>query len=571
MAIQRARPASDDRRRGKEAKDVIRRILERQSSGASMKSRSVLVEDVPLARASIRLFQNWGNALRAAGMDAEVVLRRRKWTVARIVGRIRELERQGAALNHVSVVRADYGLVNAAQKLLGSWENALRKAGYDPDAVRKRRRPWTKSQIILALQAHAERHLPLTQNALSRTSILCGAKRLFGSLRAALRQAELLHMVPKRPQWSKADVVAAIRQRQCDNLPLHSAAVARMAPPLYSAARTHYGGWDPALRAAKLDPCRIRKARPDWTPELVIKEIRKRTAAGEAQTPHTLNQPQSLMRACRRFFSSWEEAVWAAESRKGPPPAKRRTLMTKSDVLKAILQLEAGGLPLNPGAVVRHDLVLYRAIHRIFGHYDNAMRAAGIDPACVRRQQYWSREDVLNGIRRRAEQGREMALCFDQHPQASLVDAAARWFSSWDEACRAAGVHLDNPRRSAAGWTRLAMVRRIREVHALGKKINFKRHPGSFCRAAMVLFGSWDAMLRAAGLDPGAVRVRRASWTSSSILLEIQRKWHAGEPLNAGAVEPESLRRVGATFFGSWDAALAAAGLDPDKVRKKAR
>ena len=196
------------------------------------------------------------------------------------------------------------------------------------------------------------------------------------------------------------------------------------------------------------------------------------------------------------------------------------------------------------------------------------MRAAGIDPSRVRRQQYWSRQDVLNGIRKRAEQGRELRLCGGQRPSASLVDVAMRWFVSWDDACRAAGVSFDDPRRRVGCWTRSDMLRRVRKIHALGKNLNFNGHPAPFRRAAKILFGSWDTLLRSAGLDPDAIRLRRASWTSQSLLHEIQRKWHAGEPLNASAVKPESLRRVGSTLFGSWDAAIAAAGLDPARIRK---
>lgn len=561
-------PASNDRRRGKEATDVVRRILERQSSGASMSSRSVLVEDRALARAAIRLFQNWGNALRAAGMDADVFLHRRNWTVDKIVARIHELERQGVALNHGFVARVDCGVVGGANKLLGSWDNALRKAGYDPDVVRKARPPWTKSQIIRALQAHADRHQPLTQSALSRTSLLGGIKRLFGSLQAALRQAGLLHMVPKRPQWSRADVVAAIRQRQSDKLPLHSWAVSRTVPSLHGAAITRYGGWDAALRAAKLDPASVRRARPPWTPELVIKEIRQRMAAGEAQTPRTLNQPASLVRACRRFFGSCEDALWAAQPNKGPPPTKPRPLASHADVLKAILRREEESLPLNPVAVLYGDPSLYQAIRSIYGQYDDAMAAAGIDPSRVRRQPYWSAEDVLKGIRQRADRGRELALYGDQHPSTALVTAALRWFSSWSEACHEAGVRFDDPRRRVGCWTRSALIRRIREMLASGKKLNFINQPGPFRQAATILFGSWDALLQAAGLDPNAIRLRRATWTSQSLLQEIQRKWHAGEPLNAGAVRPDSLRRNGTTFFGSWDETLAAAGLDPATIKK---
>ena len=109
MATQQRERAPIKTRLYERREDVIRGVIRRRKSGASMKSSVVLVEDRPLARAAIRLFQNWGNALRAAGMDAEVVLRRRKWTPAKIVERIQDLAHQGVALNQKSVAGVDKG------------------------------------------------------------------------------------------------------------------------------------------------------------------------------------------------------------------------------------------------------------------------------------------------------------------------------------------------------------------------------------------------------------------------------------------------------------------------------
>jgi len=112
-------------------------------------------------------------------------------------------------------------------------------------------------------------------------------------------------------------------------------------------------------------------------------------------------------------------------------------------------------------------------------------------------------------------------------------------------------------------------VATIKAMHSRGDTVShaaLKRN--SITGAARRLFGSWDAALRAAGLDPNVIRFSREPWTHEGVLQEIRRKARAGEPLNAKDVSPYSLRRRGRIFFGSWDAALAAAGLDPAKVRK---
>jgi len=65
--------------------DVIRGILRREMCGACMRANAVKREEHNLFVAAIRNYRNWGAALRAAGLDAEAVSRRRKWTVQRVI------------------------------------------------------------------------------------------------------------------------------------------------------------------------------------------------------------------------------------------------------------------------------------------------------------------------------------------------------------------------------------------------------------------------------------------------------------------------------------------------------
>jgi hypothetical protein len=55
----------------------------------------------------------------------------------------------------------------------------------------------------------------------------------------------------------------------------------------------------------------------------------------------------------------------------------------------------------------------------------------------------------------------------------------------------------------------------------------------AYSRAAerAVYLASWDDALRAAGLNPSAIRLHREPWTPDQVLQEIQRKAQAGEPL----------------------------------------
>ena len=293
--------------------DVIRGILRREMSGASVRATAVKREEHDLFVAAIRHYRNWGRAIQAAGLDAEAVSRKRTWTVQRVIQTIHKLDLQGVALNHGSVRKLDQGPIQAARKLLGSWDNALQAAGYDPANVRLVRRPWTKSEVIAAIRAQAAAGGPLTQNGMHPQSVRFAAIRLFGSFNAAVRKAGVQHLIAKHPRWSRGAIVKAIRARKQAGQRVNCMAVVKSNSSLYDAARRYFGGWPGALRAAGIDPDSVRgKPRP-WTPKDVIRELRRRAAANKPATCISSIRPVSLVRACITFFGSLEDAAAAAK------------------------------------------------------------------------------------------------------------------------------------------------------------------------------------------------------------------------------------------------------------------
>ena len=94
-----------------------------------------------------------------------------------------------------------------------------------------------------------------------------------------------------------------------------------------------------------------------------------------------------------------------------------------------------------------------------------------------------------------------------------------------------------------------------------------------FC-AARKLFGSWDAALKAAGLHPAEIRKKPTNQYTNAdkVIIAIKKRNRNKLPLNYRAVlngtnRDSSLVRYACKYFGSWDNALKAAGLDPKKIR----
>jgi len=291
--------------------DVVRWILCLEVEGQSLKSRDVRVYHPVLFKVAHRHFRCWGEALRTAGIDAEAVANRRKWTIDRVVRTIHELHRRGIALNYASAIQADYGVVQMAAKLLGSWDDALRAAGYDPARIRQARRPWTRDEVLDLIRRRAAAGLSIKSYEVEPHSVEVASRRLFGSWRAALQEAGFGSAIRRWPLWTKVSVVEGILRRQEFSEKLCCAAAAHEAKHLYEAARRLFGKWEHALEAAGIDPVMVRLRRPPWMPDTVLAELRHRASSGGLTTAPTLD-PVSLTRACRKFFGGWLQAIDAA-------------------------------------------------------------------------------------------------------------------------------------------------------------------------------------------------------------------------------------------------------------------
>ena len=122
------------------------------------------------------------------------------------------------------------------------------------------------------------------------------------------------------------------------------------------------------------------------------------------------------------------------------------------------------------------------------------------------------------------------------------------------------------------GWERI--VRRIRELHAAGHDLSWRvvssevDPPLAFAAIRPKGFGSWRAAIAAAGLNYEEV-ARYKCWNKERVMREIQEMHRAGKPLSVSDVEQSNAPLLWAARrrFLSWDDAVAEAGLDPAQVR----
>ena len=184
----------------------------------------------------------------------------------------------------------------------------------------------------------------------------------------------------------------------------------------------------------------------------------------------------------------------------------------------------------------------------------------------------WSDTSIAAEILRRYESGLDLSYSAMAREDLPLLRAATRYMGSWEAAVQAAGLNYDDFRKYRS-WTNDRIIERIRELHDKGDDLSW-RHVSltldpSLAAAATKKshFGSWRAALDAAGLNYDQIRKYR-DWNSSEVLRRVRDLYARGEPLNAKSMEKQNITLITAARrrFPSWDKALSAAGLDYKEI-----
>ncbi len=189
-------------------------------------------------------------------------------------------------------------------------------------------------------------------------------------------------------------------------------------------------------------------------------------------------------------------------------------------IVDEIRSIRASGVVPSQRYVVKHRADLYGAAQRLCGGYRRALLLAGEDPCEVaaasrreagRRKAKWTRSTILETLASRKALAQSLSV--DAMKAAGLggmLSAARKLFGSYGAAVGAAGFDYAQVRRIAPDWSALAVGEAIAELAADGNDLNVStaQHLNSgLVTAGIRFFGSWDGALRAAGFDPGTIRL----------------------------------------------------------------
>ena len=259
------------------------------------------------------------------------------------------------------------------------------------------------------------------------------------------------------------------------------------------------------------------------------------------------------------------------------PASRESSGWTKSRITERIQALSTEGEDLSYNHMARAQQGLLAAANYHFGSWGKAVDAAGIDYAGeVRRIPKWTRERIIEALRAANDAGEDLSWTSvtRNRSYSALAYAAIRdkQFGSWDAALAAAGIAPEGVRRYEA-WNEERVVREVKSRRRRGEPLNSKAMQDGASKlfnAALNYFGGWDKALQAAGIDPDAVYKRRR-WTPELIKREIRSLNKAGEDLAAPSMRRNHspLYSAACKHFGTWTAARTACGIRRSFQRKK--
>ena len=146
-----------------------------------------------------------------------------------------------------------------------------------------------------------------------------------------------------------------------------------------------------------------------------------------------------------------------------------------------------------------------------------------------------------------------------------LLRAAAYFFGSWRAAVKAAGFNYEEVRADKV-WSREKIVKGIRRLRRRGKGLSSRNvqlsEPALFAAAVRKqFFGSWEAAVTAAGYNYDRIRLYQP-WDEKRVATEVGALRKAGGSLNAKhvSVKYPLLYWAACRRYGSWGKTLDALG-----------
>jgi hypothetical protein len=395
-----------------------------------------------------------------------------------------------------------------------------------------------------------------------------------------------------KKKWSKQRVISELKRRCANGEPLHERHILNYANPLRCAAKKLFGSYREALLASGLDPVTITgKAwqssvdeRKKWSRSAIVSLLHERYKAGKQihRSAMVRDGYGSMCVAVPREFGSYEAAIRAAGIEYSEIRGDRKFEDWFGDpnrVLEKIRELAEMGYELNHSSVHGHDKALCWAARKYFGSWYGAVARAGFDAESVRRDRNREAdkgnvfENICFEIFKQLRPGWQKGAAIYCGSYTSYPDLYDPTTEEWiDFKLRAYGESTD---LSIQKYKPFAKALRI--IYLLGHRYSqddvifqsIYDYEQEVSGADLKYCFDDLRQLRSYGPPPIHLEKWALKWTRQSIA-----DWIVKQPTETlyernVLLEWNDIRCAARRLFGSWRAAVAAAGVDPGSVRKQ--
>ena len=245
--------------------------------------------------------------------------------------------------------------------------------------------------------------------------------------------------------WDKPRIKTELKRLHRSGTNLSYNALARKKQSLVSAAAYHFGSYRAAVEAADIDYADVSR-RPRWTKQNIIRLIKEARRGGEDLHWSAVTQRRDELGKAAfaslqpRLFGRWDRALSAAGLDADEVSKYRK--WDRNTIAFELRSRAQDDEPLNSGAIQQDDSGLHAAAVRHFGTYDAALRAARVNPMDVRRRRTWTKQDVVRALKAARRSGKHLSDSAIRQADPALYGAAVRLFGTFTAARKSAGLSL---------------------------------------------------------------------------------------------------------------------------------
>ncbi len=243
---------------------------------------------------------------------------------------------------------------------------------------------------------------------------------------------------------------------------------------------------------------------------------------------------------------------------------------SRSKLVEELRRLDAGSQ--TPVGATDLPYSLWFALRSEFGSLEAAREAARVRAPDLSRR--WSKEEVVAALRRLHADGVRITELGMKDDHGDVLGAVQKYFGSIVLARRAARVPEPAPIGGGKRqrWDEQRVILEIEELQRNGESIAASKVPNPLLKAGKRYFGSWKAAVEAAGVAYDDVRLAREAYTEQTVLAELRALSKQRPQMTMGELYACGFTPAVYRFFGGFEQALERARLVdwPERARSPA-